>query len=124
MYYLATGEDILAEIGVICIFQILPFLIIAGAVVGFTFITTLSKRNKTMLSKQTITLTEPVMICESEFSKSEVKWTAIQRIIRSGNYIYLYISELGALLIPKRAFSSLVEWNEFLRYCREKSGVN
>jgi hypothetical protein len=121
LYYLTSGDDLLAEIVVICIYQILPILFIGGAIAGFTFITTLSKRNKTMLSKQTLTITEPAFICESEFSRSEVKGAALQRIVRSQHYAFFYISELGAILIPKRAFSSPSEWNTFLLYCQEKS---
>lgn len=121
---LSYGDYLFVGVALFCIFQILPILFVGGVVIIFAFLSTLSRRNKTMLSKQTILLTENLFVCESEFVKSEVKWPALQRIVRTRNYAFLYLSELGAMLIPKRAFALSSEWEDFIRFCREKSTAN
>ncbi|HXQ37465.1 MAG TPA: YcxB family protein [Anaerolineales bacterium] len=77
-----------------------------------------------MLTKQTLTLTDNLLICESEYVKSELKWKAVQRIVPAKNYVFLYLSELGAMLVPKRAFDSKDQWENFIQYCTVKTQEN
>jgi hypothetical protein len=103
------------------ILEIIPVLWITAVLGLYLFFIILSRRNKTLLVEQTITLNEDNMISQSEYGRSEITWKAVQRVVRTRNYLFLYLSQVGACLIPKRAFNSKEECDNFVNFCIEKS---
>lgn len=101
--------------------EIIPFMFIAAVVGLFIFLNTFSRKNKTLLTEQTITLDEGFLACQSEYARSEVNWKAVQHIVRTRNYLFLYLSQMGAMLIPKHAFNSKEQWDSFFEFCAAKS---
>lgn len=79
-----------------------------------------SKGNNRLLTEQTLIVDEKGLIIESELSKSEIKWSAVQRLRRSGPYLFLYFSQQAATVIPRRAFDSEQSWDQFYKYCRSR----
>jgi hypothetical protein len=41
---------------------------------------------------------------ESPTSRSEIKWAGIRKIEKTDNHIYLFVSDISAIVVPKRAF--------------------
>ena len=90
------------------------FLVIFLFVLGvFLALSVLSKANKTILTQHSITLAETGLIEETEFNRSEHKWTGIPRLGRTRRYIFAYISQYAAHVIPRRAFSDAATWESF-----------
>lgn len=53
----------------------------------------------------------------SVFSLSEIK-----KILTSNNSLFLYLDEISAIIIPKRAFNSDGEIRDFIKYIESKTG--
>jgi hypothetical protein len=53
-----------------------------------------------------------------------MKWQALQRVVVTGNFLFLYLSQAGAIIIPKRVFASGLEWRDFVELCRSKLKKN
>lgn len=51
-----------------------------------------------------------------------VKWSAIARIRRDRQAIYLFLSRRAALIVPLRAFSTQADVVSFLDYARQHTG--
>ena len=50
----------------------------------------------------------------SDVGESKIRWDAIEKIIIDGDYIYLYLDAVNAIIIPKRAFSDDAQHKEFI----------
>ncbi|HDY88987.1 MAG TPA: YcxB family protein [bacterium] len=69
--------------------------------------------NAGMLGKQSLILTEESIKIRDANGESEYKGPFIKRIVKNSKYLYLYISSIMAVIIPKNAFSSEAELEEF-----------
>ncbi len=80
----------------------------------------IGKMNKTILTDCTITLSDDIIILESVYSRSEVQWTAIQKLVQTRSHIFLYVQQHGAITIPKRAFDSEDACDQFWAACQAR----
>ncbi len=118
---ISPERTLLVRLVSVIILELIPFMFVTAVIGLFIFLNTFSKKNKTLLTEQTITLDESFLACQSEYARSEVKWKAVQRIVRTRSYLFLYLSQMGAMLIPKRAFNSKEQWDSFFEFCVAKS---
>ena len=105
-------------------FTILQGVCVAAGVVGillYLILANMSRMNKGLLSECTITLGPEFITTESQLSRSELKWNAIQKIRRTSSHLFLYISQHGAIVIPKRVFNSDAASEEFWLLCQEQT---
>ncbi|MBL8092317.1 MAG: YcxB family protein [Anaerolineales bacterium] len=79
-----------------------------------------SAKNKTIVSEQSMTFNDNMFISSSEYGRSEIYWKIVQRVVVLGSFCFLFVSQMGAIIIPKRAFASNQEWKEFINLCRSK----
>ncbi|MGD1019302.1 MAG: YcxB family protein [Verrucomicrobiia bacterium] len=103
--------------------MIVETLLVVLAVGGFALIAVLtfvSPKNKTVLGQRTITLGTEGFVSESQYSRSEVKWIAVQKLARTRRHLFLYISQHSGFVIPRRAFQGGQQWDEFYERCRER----
>src|SRR4030095_4591958 len=75
-----SDRSFLVKIITLGILELIPVVLIGGILFLLAVLIALSQRNRTLLTKQTLTLTDNLLICESEYVKSELKWKAVQRI--------------------------------------------
>jgi hypothetical protein len=58
--------------------------------------------------------------------KTKTRWADVPKLVVTGSYLYIYISDTSAHIIPKRAFESEAEFKEFvdtaMRYYRAVVG--
>lgn len=109
-------------------FRVILFTILELIPVAFMGIVTviamilgnISKMNKTVLTDVTHTFGEDAIHSESQYSKSEIMWTAVQKITRTKSYIYLFVMQSSAIVIPKRAFATQEAWEDLWKFCSEK----
>jgi hypothetical protein len=81
----------------------------------------ISKMNKTVLADTVLTLGSDGITSESQYGRSELKWNAIQKAVRTRSYIFIYLMQHGAIVIPRRAFSTNDEREQFWLICQAKS---
>lgn len=73
-----------------------------------------------MLGKQGVKLDESTIINNSSMNSSETKYQAIENIIETKDYIYVYISPVQAYIIPVSAFENLDEKDKFVNKLNDK----
>lgn len=70
-------------------------------------------RNRTLLGKQRVTLSPEGITKSSDFDRTTVAWSGVERVIKDQDYLFVYISALTAIIVPRRAFADAVGFNEF-----------
>ena len=101
--------------------RIVMFLILAvGLVVACTAIIIVvavfsyrPKKNKGILSEHHVSLTSEGVVEETPVSTSKWAWSAVPRIARTRSYIYIYVQQNMAHVIPARAFRTDAEAAQF-----------
>lgn len=63
-------------------------------------------RNVTIFGQHQMKLLEDHVEIQTEHSVSQIKWTGIEKVEQSDDYIYIYVSSLTAHIIHKRFFAS------------------
>jgi YcxB-like protein len=112
------------EIVKIIIFVIMEMLLASFLLVFLAVITLLgaiSTRNKPMFCEKKITLGDEAIFTESPYGRSEIQWQAVQKLARTRRYIFMYMNQDSALVIPRRAFENSTQWNNFYEICRQKT---
>ena len=91
--------------------------IIFTAILLFIFVLSalamISRKNKTFLTDNTIELTDNGIIMENRYERSECVWDIVQRLKRTKRFIFVYVNQNAAIIVPKRAFPNDQEWNGF-----------
>ena len=109
-------------------FVFMEFLLLAFVVVFWTVITVLtmiSRKNKPLYCRRSLTVGDEGFITESEYGRSETRWPLVQRLARTRTHIFLYLSQQSAVIVPRRAFADKTQWKAFYEICRRgtKPGV-
>jgi hypothetical protein len=74
--------------------------------------------NQAVLGPQSIEFLPETIVCTTQVSTSTMRRDIISDIQEDEQYIFLYISSTGALIIPKNVFASDAEQRLFLQYIR------
>ena len=103
--------------------------VLAAIIIGFcavaVILTLISRRNKKFYSQRTLTLGDDAFVSESEYSRSETKWSLVQKLVRTRNHIFIFLSGQNAVIVPRSPFESREQWDEFYETCkRNKSRVS
>ena len=104
---------IILELMLVC------FIVALWAVLAL--LTMISRRNKPFICQKTITLGDEGFIVESQYGRSETRWTAVQKLARTRTRFFIYLGQASALVIPRRAFENKTNWDAFYDYCRERT---
>jgi hypothetical protein len=119
--YLTSFEYLLSIIGGIVAFFIYPSLNRA------TIIRRIRKLlsegdNKAFFGHQTITVSPEGLFSKTQVGESKLNWTAIDKVVQNGDYIFIYNSAVSAIVIPKVAFPTDEAKQEFLDFIDTKHG--
>jgi hypothetical protein len=93
---LPKDASITAQVLVFLMMEAVAFGILVAVFGFFTVIGMISSRNKTLLTERTITLGEDGFISETPLSRSENKWSIVQKLARTRSYIYIYVAQHSA----------------------------
>ncbi len=77
-----------------------------------------SKKNKPLYCQRTLTVSDAGISTESEYDRSELKWTLVQRLARTRQRIFIYVNQQAAVVIPRRAFADAKQWDDFYEICQ------
>jgi hypothetical protein len=72
-----------------------------------------SRKNHSVLTTHRIEIQETGLVEETKFNKSLFYWPGIVKVVSRPGYIAIYVSSQQAHVIPKRAFSSQSEAEQF-----------
>lgn len=101
-------------------------LLLASLIVAFlaviTILTMASRKNKPLYCQRKITVGDDVFGTESEYGRSEARWSLIQKLVRTRSHIFIFLSQQNAIVVPRRAFESADQWHRFYEICREGRG--
>jgi hypothetical protein len=101
--------------------ELLLALIIVAFWAVITVLSMISRKNKPMFCEKTITLGDDGYVAESQYGKSETRWTMVQKLARTRRYIFIYLSQDNAVVIPRRAFENSTQWDTFYDLCKQRT---
>lgn len=78
-----------------------------------------SRMNSTFLTEHTLAIAPEGLVEETEFNRSEYKWSAVQKVVGSRKHLFIYVSAGSAHIVPRRAFDSDAEWEQFHEKLRQ-----
>ncbi len=85
-----------------------------------TIVMTASKKNDSMLSEQLIEVNEDGITETNEFHRLTIFWKGVVRVVEANRFVAIYFTDLQAILIPDRAFSSNEHRSRFVSFVRGK----
>jgi hypothetical protein len=92
----------------------LPFIVVLVIIVPVvTILGMVSKMNKTFLTEHTMTITPDSLVEQTKYAKAEWHWRGIQAVRRTGQHLFLYVGQHSAHIVPRRAFASESERDQF-----------
>ena len=71
-------------------------------------------RNRTLLGKQRVAISPEGITKSSDFDRMTVAWSGIERVIKDKAHAYVYTSAWSAIIVPRRAFTDDVGFDEFV----------
>jgi hypothetical protein len=72
-------------------------------------------QNKGMTKLTTLSIGQDGMEANNGLSTSKLVWSAIEKMSITDEYIFIYISALNAVVVPKRAFATEGQRQEFIQ---------
>jgi hypothetical protein len=79
-----------------------------------------SEKPKQQRRTHTITLSEDQLLEESPCNRTATQWSGLHGLRKSKKYIFAYVTHNSGHVIPRRAFASPAEWNDFSTQMAER----
>ena len=114
----------LVKILVFAILQLLCVAVLLLLMLLTLILSNISKMNKTVLADTDITLGPDYITSESKYSRSELRWDAVQKLVRTRSHLFIYVMQHGAIVIPRRAFNTDDAWEQFWLACQARTMPN
>jgi hypothetical protein len=109
-----------AKIITFLIIELILFVLIAGGFAITVVLSMVSRRNKTVLTEHTLTVADGSFVEETAYNKTDYKWAGVQKLARTRSYVFIYISQHAAHVLPRRAFQNDAEWHSFYDFCKHR----
>ena len=71
-------------------------------------------KNKSMFGWRRVSLTDRTFIEESEFGNLSRSWEGVEKVAATDDYLYIYLSAVSAIFVPRRAFSDPSDFDRFV----------
>lgn len=102
--------------------EMLLLLVLVVFWAGITLLTMISTRNKPLYCQRSLTVGDESFVTESEYGRSETKWTLVQKLARTKSHIFMFLGQDNAIVVPRRAFENSDQWDKFYEICRQGRG--
>ena len=113
----ATGGDRFIQFLGLSFLYFSRSLAVALVALGFTTVLIwLMNRNKAMFMENTLEFNDVGIRCESPQRTFEFNWSAVQKLVRTSRYIYIYVSWDGAIFLPRRVVNGSLQWEQTYQY--------
>lgn len=105
-----------------CVFG---FILVELALIAFilaflAFITILQMifpRDKQLYCERKVGIDNDALYTESEYSRTETRWSVVRKLVRTPSYIFMFLGQHNAVVVPRRAFEEAKEWEKFYDMC-------
>jgi hypothetical protein len=94
------------------------FLLAFGELVRWSIRSALRRRERHALGWRRLAINAQGLVIISELSRTEMKWAALRKIALAEGYVFLYISDDQAVILPRRPFAGDEEFQQFLTAAR------
>jgi YcxB-like protein len=98
-------------------------LLLIAFIVGFLAIITvlpmIFPRDKQLYCERTLATGGESLFTESEYGRSETKWSVVRKLVRTRSYIFLVLGQHNAFVVPRTAFDKPAQWDDFYEVCKE-----
>src|SRR4051812_35690852 len=71
--------------------------------------------SRTLFTRHRVSISPEGISDATEFSQNSIKWNGVERVIVDGDYAFIYFNALAAIIVPKRAFATAAEFEQFVR---------
>jgi YcxB-like protein len=71
--------------------------------------------NRGLFSHHQVTISPERITDTSDLRQSSTAWRAVERVATNGDYAFVYVSALSAIIVPRRAFTTPTGFEEFVR---------
>lgn len=106
-------------------FIIVELLLIAFILAFLAAVTILPmisrKRNKLLYCERKLSIDSDAFYTESEYSRSETRWSVVQKVVRTSSYIFMFLGQHNAVVVPRRAFEEAGQWDSFYEKVRSQA---
>ncbi|MEM6519709.1 MAG: YcxB family protein [Cyanobacteria bacterium P01_C01_bin.70] len=107
--------SIVSSIIFLFITMLVSLITFAIIVVTFSAMAFLPRLNKGILTEHKLILSDHSLVEETKFNRTEHSWEGILRVRQNRRYIFVYVSQYSAHVIPKRAFCNHHEAEMFYK---------
>jgi hypothetical protein len=118
---LPKDAEIMPRVITFVVLELVNFCLLTGLMGAAIMLSMISRKNRTVLTEHTITLREDGFVEETAYNKTEHKWISVQKLARTRKYIFIYIAQHMAHVVPRRAFRDDAQWDAFFTYCKQRS---
>ena len=118
---LPKHRDVVTKVITFAVVELIALSLLAAVLALSVVLSMASRKNKTVLTEHTILLAEESFTEETPYNKTEQKWTIVQKLARTRSYIFIYVAQYSAHIVPRRAFRDDAEWDAFYEYCRQRT---
>ena len=116
----ADERSLFVNIFTFIILELMIFTVLAVFLLITIIISNISNMNKTILTDCVVTLNSELISTESKYARAEYQWNAVQKLSQNSKYIFLYVMQHSAVIIPKRAFQNAQELENFWQECKSR----
>jgi hypothetical protein len=85
-------------------------IVVVALLTLLSVLSLVSRRNKTVLTDHTLTLSDDGLAEQTPFNTTVHKWSAVQKVGRTKKHLFVYVAQHSAHVIPRRAVSTDAEW--------------
>jgi hypothetical protein len=75
------------------------------------------KQNKLLYCDRKVSIDNDAFYTESEYNRSETRWSVVRKLVRTRSYIFMFLGQHNAVVVPRRAFEEAAQWDAFYELC-------
>ena len=98
------------------IFALCMVVVLFGATALIGFASYAPSKNRGVSGQHRLTLTADSLTEETPVSKGTWSWAAIAKVSRNSAYVFIYVQQNMALIVPTRSFPSRKEADQFYQF--------
>ena len=115
----AASVPVAACVAGFIVVELLLIAFILAFLAAITILPMIFPRNKLLYCRRTLKTGDDTFFTESEYSRSETKWSVVQKLVRTRSYIFMFLGQHNALVVPRSAFEKETHWEDFYQVCKE-----
>ena len=109
-----ANRSITYKISLCLVLTFFAFCILVCANLVQVTLTVWFKKFRGFLCEHELEIREEGLVERTSVNESIHRWAGFDKIVRSGNYIYIYVTDVGVHILPRRIFQSSQQENAFV----------